>query len=426
MVIYVFLSTQTRSVWLGCFFGALVTLIMVMKTRKASAWAQKEKKLLVTLAVVSLIAAGAAMHFKAMHTKPEGRITQSFAERAATMADPSFDANQERIHLWRKTVAMIKAHPFFGVGAGNWKIVVPKYGTGDLVCDDMSLTEVRPYNDFLWTASETGVLGFVFYIGLFLAGGFYCCAALRNGCGRTTVFSAAALLFTIAGFAVISFFDFPKERIEHLVLFGTVLGGAAAIGTQGSRRFWTTGQFYLSLTAAILLGACGCAWIGGLRLYGDINGATMRRLWQNKEWQKAIDAADRASSIIYNVELSSTPLAWYRGVANFKLGNEKQAFLDFQRARAYHPWNLNVLNDLGTCYSLQGDRTHAIDCFSGALAISPLFEPSIINLAAVYYNAGQYDLAYGIISTAKSPHADPRFESYCKAISLKVNKGGCP
>jgi O-antigen ligase len=428
MVVYVYLSTQTRAVWLGCLCGALVTLfiVMVTQTRSLSRFVMKEKGLLLLLAILTLLCALTAIHFKSMHTRPEGRKNLSFVQRAATVADPSFDANQERLHLWRKTCAMIKAHPFSGVGSGNWKILVPKYGTGDLVCDDMAYAEIRPYNDFLWTASETGVFGFVFYCGLFLTCGLFCLKALRGNCSRSQSFLGAALLFTIAGFAVISFLDFPKERIEHLVLFGTVLSAAAALDAQGTGRVWKKTWLFRVVMAAVFLASCGCLWIGFARLKGDVNDMAMRSLWQNREWQKAIDAADRASSVFYSVEFSSMPIAWYRGVANFSLGNQKQAFLDYTRAAAYHPWHLHVINDLGTCYSLQGDRSHAIECFSKALSISPFFEPALINLAAVYFNAGQYDLAYSIIARVKGPHVDPRFESYRKAISLKVNKEAGP
>ncbi len=129
---------------------------------------------------------------------------------------------------------------------------------------------------------------------------------------------------------------------------------------------------------------------------------------------------------MYTMEPTSTPLSWYRGTAQFKLGNVEHAFLDYRRAYSIHPWHLGVLNDLGTCYSLKGDHKRAIACYTDALSVSRQFEPGLINLAAVYYNLGSFDSAYSIISRSKSPHTDPRFEPFYRAISQKVMKGRSP
>lgn len=421
-VLYILLAIQTRAVWLGCIGGALTafTAVATLRRRSALAFVGREKKLVVAIGVVVLLAIAAVSLFK-----PAGIQTPSLVQRAASVTDSRFDSNRERLALWRKTVSMIAEHPLAGVGTGNWKIMLPKYGLGDLLCTDMTNIEVRPYNDFLWTAAETGIAGVLFYLVFFVLGIVYAARSLRNARGKTVSLLSVALLYAISGFGIISFFDFPKERIEHLVLFGTVLASAVSTGIEKSGQPAQTRKRNQGLWYTALACACGCLCIGAMRLNGDINDAAMRSFGTNKEWHKAIFAADRASSAFYTVEPTSTPLTWYRGVAEFKLGDSAAAFRDFAKARAFHPWHLNVLNDLGACCNAHKDRKRAIECFSGAVAISPLFEPALVNLAAVYYNAGQYDSAYCIILRCKSPHVDPRFEPFYKAISEKVNIGGC-
>jgi O-antigen ligase len=425
-VIYTLLATQTRAVWFGCGGGALVALIAVFSARPRSipAFLRREKPLFLTLAILPLVIAAAVTFFK-----PPGSRAPSLLERAATVTNQSVYSNRERLIVWRKTVAMIKGHSFLGVGAGNWKIEFPKYGLGDLVhpeYTDMSITEVRPGNDFLWVAAESGVFGFLFYSGLFVLCGVYALAALLRASNRTSSILSTSLLFTIAGFAIISFFDFPKERVEHLAVFATILAAASSLTVRQPDPAGKAGTGHRAFFFAALACACGCLWIGALRLKGDINDAAMRSFWQNKDWENTINAADRASSAVYSVEPTSTPLAWYRGVANFNLGNTDSAFRDFAQARSFHPWHLNTLNDLAACYTLRKDRASAVECLSAALAVSPSFEHALVNLAAVYYNAGQMDSACSIITRCKSPHSDPRFDSFYKAISQKAGKGGCP
>jgi hypothetical protein len=58
------------------------------------------------------------------------------------------------------------------------------------------------------------------------------------------------------------------------------------------------------------------------------------------------------------------------------------------------------------------------------LAISPAFEPTLVNIAAVYYNAGDYREAWAALAKCPSPHIDPRYEQFYKIISAKLAKGG--
>ncbi len=84
----------------------------------------------------------------------------------------------------------------------------------------------------------------------------------------------------------------------------------------------------------------------------------------------------------------STPLPWYKGVANFSLGNIEGAFDDFKRAYEIHPNHIHVLNNLGTCYAVLGDYKRAAECYQKVLAISPGYKETLINLSAVGCHMG--------------------------------------
>ena len=93
----------------------------------------------------------------------------------------------------------------------------------------------------------------------------------------------------------------------------------------------------------------------------------------------------------------STPLPWYKGVANFSLGNIEGAFDDFKRAYEIHPNHIHVLNNLGTCYAVLGDYKRAAECYQKVLAISPGFDETLINLCAVYCHIGDSRKTSGIL-----------------------------
>lgn len=58
-----------------------------------------------------------------------------------------------------------------------------------------------------------------------------------------------------------------------------------------------------------------------------------------------------------------------------------------------HPRNPYLLNALGASFSLLGRENEAQQCFREALGVDPPFLPARKNLAILYFNSGQYDLA---------------------------------
>ncbi len=427
-ILYMLFATQTRAVWLGCLGGFLCTIIITAAVRLPLllSFVRSNRGIISVCAILPFIVIIAVSILKPAKTEQPLSLNQ----RLATIVDPEFESNNQRIILWRKTICMSMEHPLLGVGAGNWKIALPRYGINGVLDPDMGFTETRPYNDFLWVLAETGIFGLVSYAGLFLISALFCLRSLRMSHERIEVLCAVLLLFSLIGFAIISLFDFPKERVEHLTLLGCIFALCASIGAGSSspsgNQFQRARWQRHTLTGTSLVCALTCQLIGAVRFQGDINGSVMRRLWQKQEWQKAIAAADRASSALYTMDPTSTPLLWYRGVANFRLGNIDRALLDHRQAHTSHPWHVRVLNDLGTCYNLTGDQKRAMACYSDALSLSPFFETALINLAAIYYNSGRYDQAYSVISRCKLPHTDSRFESFFQTISLKINKRGGP
>ena len=70
-----------------------------------------------------------------------------------------------RYKLYNSSIQLIKDHPVFGVGPGNWNVDVWEY---DLYKGALGKSFAqRPHNDFLWIFSEGGVVAGLAYILLF-------------------------------------------------------------------------------------------------------------------------------------------------------------------------------------------------------------------------------------------------------------------
>ena len=131
-----------------------------------------------------------------------------------------FGSTLERIDLWEKSVDIYRDHPFRGVGAGNWKVVLPSYGTDGLRSEEGVINFVRPHNDFLSILSETGIFGFLFYLAFFVSLFYYIYRIVKSKASKD---DKVFILFMMAGliaYLIISLLSFPKERVEHSVFLG--------------------------------------------------------------------------------------------------------------------------------------------------------------------------------------------------------------
>ena len=87
------------------------------------------------------------------------------------------ESGNHRIELWQRSIRMIECKPLLGFGVGSWAVENLnhiEYDEEDSVNKNYSsifttvgnIFYLRPHNDFLWIASETGSIGLVLYLSL--------------------------------------------------------------------------------------------------------------------------------------------------------------------------------------------------------------------------------------------------------------------
>ncbi len=78
--------------------------------------------------------------------------------RAAPVSDENF-AIVERLAHWQAALNMADAHPWLGVGLGNYEAAYPRYGL-----PSWPRALGHAHNDYLNTLAETGLLGLSAYL----------------------------------------------------------------------------------------------------------------------------------------------------------------------------------------------------------------------------------------------------------------------
>jgi putative inorganic carbon (hco3(-)) transporter len=157
----------------------------------------------------------------------KSRHTQGVAQQLATLKDPE-SASSLRLDAWRWSWELIKEKPLLGVGSGNWKVEILKHENQK---NAGFIYLYKAHNDFIENTAETGIVGGLLFLGLFL---MIIWKFLHHYSRKKEdpdnlhqfLFLAAT---GVTFYAVDAFFNFPADRPEITALFAIfVATGIAA------------------------------------------------------------------------------------------------------------------------------------------------------------------------------------------------------
>jgi O-antigen ligase len=415
----VIVISQTRSTWVALIVAMAGTIPILLHTLWNRTDIPTRRNLHssgisvpLIVVVLTVIMAGSGLF--------TGIGPNGLKDRAISIIKADDSSVSERLVLWRKMLQMFYDHPLSGVGVGNCKIVFPSYGIAGTLQESGEIFFQRPHNDYLWVLTETGVGGLIAYLLVFGAAIVYAVRIIRHGTREGALF-AWAMLFAIVCYTTDSFFSFPKERITHLVILAIIL---AAVTTAYQSTF-PPARVIRRRTVLIVLSSClvislASIGLGLIRIRSEIHTNLALTARDQANWLAVISEIDTARSPLASLDPTSTPLAWYRGVANWSLENIDRALSDFSLAYRDNPNHIHVLSNLAACYERKGDHGMAIDYYRKLLQMNPGCTDAILNLTAVFYNSGEYAEASATLSTIAGGCADPRYQSYRQRIAEKL------
>ena len=299
-----------------------------------------------------------------------------------------------RYKLYKSTLQLITEHPVLGVGPGNWSVDVWEY---ELYKGTLGKSFAqRPHNDFLWVFAEGGLIAGIAYILLFLIllkDSYY---LHKNRTEENGIFYS--LLFScFLGYGFISLVDFPLERLSHNIIFFVLASFVIAAKVKETKVKIPSGFKLLLLSISFFT-----VYVATIRYTGEIHAANAIHYKSKGNWNYVIKAIDKAyNPTYYEMENTSTPLLWFRGVAYFNQKKYDLALQDFKDAYSVNPYHVHVLNNLATSYQMRGDSEKAKKYYRDVFKVNPTFKESRINLAAILYNERKYTDALDIILQSK-------------------------
>ena len=121
-----------------------------------------------------------------------------------------------RLNYWLASIDYIKKNKIIGAGFGNWKIAVIPYEREIL---DDNILSYHIHNDFLEMGAETGIIGFLLYVGIFIWTFVLFCKNYFSKELNENRFLHFFALLSLVGYGIDASLNFPMERPITQILF---------------------------------------------------------------------------------------------------------------------------------------------------------------------------------------------------------------
>ena len=342
----------------------------------------------------------------------------SFSERIASITNFSHYSTKDRIGLWQRSFKLFTEKPIQGHGMASWKVEVVKLGTHGLKTDTGEITYVRPHNDYFWILSEQGLVGFIPYF-LFLILLFARLYTLLRKQKNDRSFYLA-ITFALIAYLSIAFFSFPKERIEHVLIFHLLIVPIFfnnKVSEKEESKLVRISAFSLIAIILILGG-----WIGLKRYQGEKHINKAITLQNRGQWKRALEELESIDLRYLPMDHTATPVELYIGSIYIREYQPKFGCSAYQRAFEKHPWHPGVKTGLGKCYKMSGQFEKAEEFYVNAFETTPANNQTLMEIANIYLEQNKLQLALEAIRKIDPKFKDKGYERLLeKAIQLEIS-----
>jgi putative inorganic carbon (hco3(-)) transporter len=202
LIVVALVLTQSRTAILG---AVLVVFVLLGSSRF--------RRLAAALAAVLLIVV--AFNFGAILRSPQLGAVQQRLTAIDSVAGVSQDP---RVLIWKTTPSIIAAHPWLGVGEGNFPVISPSYG---LYAFDLTPID-HAHDVFLTVAAELGLIGFAVFMAFLYTFVRATWRTLRRLGSSELLFLGVAASFT--GVLLSCLGDYPPRTPDILAVLMLMVG----------------------------------------------------------------------------------------------------------------------------------------------------------------------------------------------------------
>lgn len=344
LVAWAVVLSRSRGAWVAALASAAIASVCWMASRRAYATrhpVESDRRVRVSRRRLAVIGTAVAVGIAVGISDPAGFWGSSAAYRDTwtRLLDSQTGSGLGRVIQYQNTAAMWRAHPLFGVGAGNWSVIYPRFATpGDPSYHPTSAYEVPrvPNSDMLNTLAEQGAIGFTVLLAAFVILLVRVSRALVGGHQETmmSVPHALTIVSTVAAALVVSVVDYgPATLAVPAMVMALVMGSLTAHDRPTATLPRGSAAAALRAVRSVLL------LIGfGVSLINLTGGVTYIRAATREAAAKAADLSPGDYQLQFAV-----------GLEMLDAGNCEQAQHYLRRAQALFPNNRGPRSALNEC-----------------------------------------------------------------------------
>ncbi|WP_300461124.1 O-antigen ligase family protein [Desulfobacula sp.] len=416
--------TQTRAAWVAVFFEIILIfagLTLLFLNNKTARFWDKDKTIATLVGIFLILLCvnigpdGVKWQFPSLFNRvvsvfdhrpnlPVIPPSEALPSNTKDFRNTDKDSGSVRLAIWKNTLEMIKKKPVTGVGLGNHKIYYPLFHATAVKEEQFSETHQlsNVHNDFLQFFSETGLIGGLVVVFVFLS--FFKLTA-KTLCTRTdsVFFAVMGVGVSVAGILVNSCFSFPFEMpippLIVMIYFAIVLCVSQPTGYPGIK--------VPEKGLAVLIVLCVPLLWYSVRYYDrditcDRNYLQAKTFETRREWTSVIAAANAA----YALNPNRKKILSYAARGYIETGDYQKGIDALQTVIKAYPYHMNALLNLGVAYSGLNQHDTAMGYYQKVLDIKPDFSKAHMNIAGIYMGQKQYDKAVASFQTAAVTEPD--------------------
>ena len=414
LILFAIVFLFVRSIWLIAFISLFVGIILLVTSSGFGFLRNRSSYILLgILLLLGAISFGIIKNNRA--------IKQTFLKQTDFINNTSYGSANERLVLWKATIPMIKDNPIYGIGPNNWGIVLPKYLKQELreVSSGNYTQFQRPHNDYLQMMAEYGIISFLLFSLLILGVLINLFKRLIKCHKQDEKLWLISLILFFVIYSGISFFSFPRERIEHQLLFTIIL----AFSVFDKKNNSANRQWRISKPSIILI-IITILWVpliahSMLILQSDINIKKAYKYRMHNDNTQFV-FFEKAKNRFYNIDPNGTPIDWYLSYQYSSLGNLQMADKYLNLSIILHPYHKHSLNDLGTILAISGKNKQAEKMYLQALDIAPDFIDANVNMAILKVQNAHYKEAWHYLSQCDTINYHNYYRAALSEVSLQI------
>ncbi|MFN3952314.1 MAG: O-antigen ligase family protein [Thermaurantimonas sp.] len=369
---------RTRAAWVGLFLALLVLVPTALKWIRSKRQIELNYKRIIPYSLAALTLIGSI--YLSRHQ----------------IIDPT-NLNH-RLKFWHNSIEMFKENPL-GVGAGNWQFWFPKYGVEGMNTSVMDGETVlpQPHNDFLWVLTESGIVGFVFFMSFWILIIASATQILKSPHQSHQTLLVRIALLSIIGYLGFSFFDFPLERPEIQVL---VMSSAAFVTSKARSGFVKLPAW----TALVFVGIALTSSYSALqKLKSEKISIKVLEANARQDARRIIPLAEKALSNYFVVDRVGNTMYYYMGLGYMAQQNWPKMKEMYDKALQLTPYHFISMNQMGNYYKSQNNLDVALQWYLKALKIAPRYTAALLNKAEVEFKLGRPNDALNTLNLVYEP-----------------------